>query len=130
MTYPNPEQNPYGQQPPQGQPQYGQPQYGQPQYGQPQYGANPGVPPENNLVWGILATVFCCLPLGIVAIVKANQVSSLWAAGDFAGAQQAADDAKKYSLWSLIAAVIMWVVIVIFYFIFFAAILASSSSTY
>ena len=29
-----------------------------------------GPPPDNNLVWAILVTVFCCLPLGIVSIVK------------------------------------------------------------
>lgn len=35
-----------------------------------------GVPPDNNLVWAILSTVLCCLPLGIVAIIKSTQVNS------------------------------------------------------
>ena len=37
--------------------------------------------PDNYLVWAILSTVFCCLPLGIVAIVKASKVDALWAQG-------------------------------------------------
>ena len=58
-----------------------------------------GTPPDNNLVWAILCTVLCCLPLGIVAIIKSTKVKELWALGDHAGAEKAAADAKKYSLW-------------------------------
>ena len=36
-----------------------------------------GAPPDNNLVWAILSTVLCCLPLGIVAIIKSTLVSVL-----------------------------------------------------
>ncbi len=46
-----------------------------PYYGQQQ---PVGPPPDNNLVWAILVTVFCCLPLGIVSIVKSSQVNTLW----------------------------------------------------
>lgn len=76
-----------------------------------------GVPPDNNLVWAILCTVLCCLPLGIVAIIKSTKVKELWAQGDHAGAQKAADDAKKYSLWgagiSLIFVVLYFILIAI-----------------
>jgi Interferon-induced transmembrane protein len=75
-------------------------------------GAQPA-PPDSNLVWAILATVLCCLPLGIVAIVKSTQVSGLWAQGRYADAQYAADDAKKWAMWSAIAGVIVAVVYVI-----------------
>lgn len=63
-------------------------------------------PPDNNLVWAILCTVLCCLPLGIVAILKSTKVKELWAQGDHAGAQKAADDAKKYAIWGAAAGVI------------------------
>jgi|TARA_R110002094_G_scaffold118226_1_gene113755 hypothetical protein len=63
-------------------------------------------PPENNLVWAILATVLCCLPLGIVSIIKATKVRELWALGDIAGAQKAADDAKKWAIWSAVIALV------------------------
>src|SRR3990172_6476576 len=45
----------------------------------------------NYLVHAILCTLFCCLPLGIVAIVYAAQVNSKAAAGDIARAEEAWD---------------------------------------
>lgn len=73
-----------------------------------------GTPPDNYLVWAILCTIFCCLPLGIVSIIKATKVRELWAQGDTLGAQQAADDAKKWAIWGAVAAAICWIL----YFIF------------
>ena len=54
--------------------------------------------PDNNLVWAILATLFCCMPFGIAAIVFAAQVDSKYAGGDYAGAQKSAENAKLW-LW-------------------------------
>ncbi|MFZ2527742.1 MAG: CD225/dispanin family protein [Rhodococcus sp. (in: high G+C Gram-positive bacteria)] len=97
--------------------------YGYGQYpGAPQFGP----PPENNLVWGILTTVLCCLPLGIVSIIKSNQVNTLWAQGQFDAARKAAEDAKKFAIWSVVASVAVWVVIVLFYVVVFAAAMSSS----
>lgn len=76
-----------------------------------------GAPPDNNLVWAILCTVLCCLPLGIVAIIKSTKVKELWALGDMAGAQQAAADAKKYSIWGAAAAAVLWVLYIIFFMV-------------
>ena len=39
--------------------------------------------PDNNLVLAIFSTVCCCLPLGIVAIIKACSVNTLYAAGNY-----------------------------------------------
>jgi hypothetical protein len=55
-----------------------------------------------------------CLPLGIVAIIKSTKVKELWAQGDHAGAQKAADDAKKYSIWGAGIGVLFIVLYVIF----------------
>lgn len=115
MTNPYPQQpyDPYGQ---------GQGAYGP---GMP-YGAQPpGPPPDNNLVWGILTTVMCCLPLGIVSIVKANEVNKLWYQGQFEAAQKAASDAGKWAMWSAIASV----AIVVIVFVFVIAIGAFSVTT-
>ena len=73
-----------------------------------------GAPPENNLVWAILCTVMCCMPLGVVAIIKSTKVKELWLQGDHAGAQKAADDAKKYSIWGAAIAGIFIVLYIIF----------------
>jgi len=58
----------------------------------------------NHLVWAILSTLFCCLPLGIVSIVYAAQVDGKRAAGDIAGAREAAGKAK---FWALLSAALM-----------------------
>ena len=62
---------------------------------------------------GILTTVFCCLPFGIVSIVKASQVNGLWAQGRFAEAQASSDAAKKWAIWS--AAVAIWIIYAILF---------------
>jgi hypothetical protein len=56
----------------------------------------PGTAVQNYLVFAILATVFCCLPTGIPAIVYAAQVNSKLQAGDLAGAQTASNNAKMW----------------------------------
>lgn len=94
------------------------------------YPPGPGYPPRinNNLVWAILATLFCCWPLGIVAIVKAAQVDGLLARGDYYGAQAAADSAKRWSIWSALSIVILGVIGVVIAVI--AAIVDSGSTSY
>jgi uncharacterized membrane protein YjfL (UPF0719 family) len=54
-------------------------------------------------VWSILVTVLCCLPLGIVAIINSSKVSGLWASGQFAEAQRASENAKKFAIWGAVA---------------------------
>ena len=54
----------------------------------------------NHLVWAILTTLFCCLPLGIVSIVYASQVDGKRAAGDIAGAREASGKAKFWAMLS------------------------------
>jgi hypothetical protein len=55
---------------------------------------------ENYLASAILTTLCCCQPFGIVAIVYAAQVNTKLAAGDLAGAREAARQAK---MWSWVA---------------------------
>lgn len=85
---------------------------GQPNYpGGQQGGYQPGPPPSNYLVWAILTTILCCLPFGIVSIVQAAKVNGLWAQGQTAAAQAAADSAKK---WAIIGAIVGIVIDVIY----------------
>lgn len=80
--------------------------------------------PDNYLVWAILATVLCCLPFGVVSIVNASKVDSLWAAGAENDARQASADAKQWAIWSAVA----WVVLVAVYIIFFLFVAATRAS--
>lgn len=70
-------------------------------------------PPDNNLVWAITSTVLCCWPFGIVSIIKATKVNSLWSQGDYRGAQKSADDAKKWAIYSIAGAFIFWILYVV-----------------
>ena len=85
----------------------------------------PSLPPKNYLVESILVTILCCLPFGIVGIINANKVEGLFAAGDYDGAQRAADDAKKWCKYGLISGVTVVVLYIIFYIFFFAAMMSS-----
>ena len=71
----------------------------------------------NHLVWAILATLFCCLPGGIVAIVYAARVDGKVAAGDIAGARSDSDNAKLWSMISIgipLAFGVLWLLFVLF----------------
>ena len=74
---------------------------------------NQGSKPDNNMLWAILSTLFCCLPLGIVAIINAAKVDGLYRSGDYSGAQEAANNAKKYALYGLVIGII-WIVVYFF----------------
>ena len=68
----------------------------------------------NYLVQAILVTIFCCLPLGIVAIVYAAQVNGKVSAGDHAGAIKASETAKRWCWVSFglgIGIGVLWILI-------------------
>lgn len=67
---------------------------------QPQFAPANRAEVKSGLVQAILVTLLCCLPFGIVAIVYAAKVSGLVAAGDIAGAKEAA---RKSNMWSWVS---------------------------
>ena len=71
--------------------------------------------PNNNMALAIFTTICCCLPLGIVAIVKANSVDSLYMAKQYTAAIMAANEAKKWSLIGIFSSLIIWVVYILFF---------------
>lgn len=74
----------------------------------------PVAPIENYLVFAILATVLCCLPAGIVAIIYAAQVNGKLQMGDLGGAKAASDNAKMWCWISFgvgLAAIALWVLV-------------------
>ncbi|MDG1840875.1 MAG: CD225/dispanin family protein [Crocinitomicaceae bacterium] len=70
--------------------------------------------PENNLVWAVLCTVLCCMPLGIVAIVYSTKVDSAYAEGRQEDAKDYANKAKNWAIAGALSSTIIMVIYVIF----------------
>ena len=71
--------------------------------------------PDSNLVWAILCTVLCCLPLGVVSIIYSSKVDGCYATGRYA---EAVDNSQKALKWAKIGAIIsaiFWILYIIFY---------------
>jgi TRAP-type mannitol/chloroaromatic compound transport system permease small subunit len=78
--------------------------------GYPPPGGAPAPQPSNHLAIAILVTLFCCLPFGIMSIIKSTQVSGLWTSGQYAEAQASADSAKKWAIWGVVAGVVVAII--------------------
>ena len=89
---------------------------------QPGYGSQPQRPamPATYLVWAILATLLCCLPFGIVSIVKASQVSTLYYQGNYAEARAASRAARN---WAIASAVSSGAIVLVYVAVFFGTVL-------
>lgn len=70
--------------------------------------------PDNYLVWAILVTVLCCLPLGVASIIYSVKVGSLYAQGDYNGAVDASQKAKKFAMIGGIGGLVFIIIYVIF----------------
>lgn len=69
--------------------------------------------PKNYLVQSILVTIFCCLVFGIIGIINASKVNSEYAAGNYAAAEEASKNAKKWTMWGFIVGLIIGVLYLI-----------------
>ncbi len=90
-------------------------------YGQPQKPING----TTYLIFAIISTLLCCLPLGIVAIVYACKINSLQRNGDYAGAQNAAKKAKIFTIIGTVAALVVSI-----FYIIFAVVIGIGSSDF
>jgi hypothetical protein len=70
-------------------------------------GSGAATRPKTYLMEAIVATLLCCIPFGIVAIVYAAQVDSKFKAGDYQGAQKAAHSAKTWYHVALISGLVI-----------------------
>ena len=65
--------------------------------------------PASHLTLAILVTIFCCLPFGIVAIIRASSVDSLYHAGNYTAAAGASESASTWCLWGIITGILVGV---------------------
>lgn len=85
------------------------------QWTPPPAGGAPGSVP-NYLVVAIIS-LFCCMPLGIAAIIFAAQVNGKVAAGDMAGALDASKKAKMFSFIAIglgLAFILIYIIFIVF----------------
>lgn len=71
--------------------------------------------PDNYLALAIISTICCCLPFGVVSIVYATQVESLYLQGRY---EEAVDKSNKAFKWAIasaatIAAIMMLYVLIL-----------------
>ena len=64
------------------------------------------------LALSIIVTVLCCLPFGIVGIIKSSNVSKEYAAGNYAKAKDASKQAKTWSIIGLCCG-LFWIILYI-----------------
>lgn len=84
--------------------------------------------PNNYMALAIFTTVCCCMPLGIVAIIKASKVNSLFYAKQYNAAILAANDAKKWSLIALIFGLAIGLIYLVIYSIYGIALFSALGS--
>ncbi len=73
--------------------------------------------PKSWLVESILATIFCCMPLGIVGIINAASVNSRFDRGDYVGAERASTEAGKWTKISFFVGLVVIVLVIILNFV-------------
>lgn len=88
-----PTQQPYPEQP-----------YHQPYQGQWQAAPAPGEPcPPAYLVWAVIVTILCCIPLGIGAVICSAQTKQAYRQGNLLKAKKMSD----YAQWFIILSIVL-----------------------
>ena len=79
------------------------------------------VRPKNWLVESILVTIFCCLPFGIIGIIHATKVDTLWTTGQYDAAHKSSREAAK---WVKLGAIGGFIVIILYILLMFFGVIA------
>lgn len=86
--------------------------------------------PGSYLALAIISTILCCLPTGIVSIIYATKVNSLYEDGNYNEAIKASKNAKTWGLVSIGIAVLGWVLYILIFGIAMFGAIASSGNAY
>lgn len=76
----------------------------------------PPLKPSNWLWQSIVATLLCCFPFGIVGIIYAIKVDTFYFNGRYEDAERMAQNAKRWTLLSIIGAfvyLVFWVFLMV-----------------
>ena len=76
------------------------------------YPAQLQYPPRSYLLFSVLVTIFCFWPTGVVALVNALRVNSLWKTQQHDRARKASRRARNWGLATLSIGIVAWVVVV------------------
>lgn len=77
------------------------------------YPAQLQYPPRTYLLFSVLVTIFCFWPTGIVALVNALRVNSLWKRQQHDKSRKASRRARNWGLTTLAIGIVGWVVVVL-----------------
>jgi hypothetical protein len=75
-----------------------------------------------------IVSIFLFWPLAIPAIINASKVNPALQIGDYATAQTAANESRRWSRLALIVGIIAWVIFVICCVIYFVVIAAAGTA--
>ena len=79
----------------------------------------PPVPPPSQpmpktwLVESIIVTCLCCLPFGIIGIINATKIETLYFSGAYEQALYRSKQAKKWTLWGFFTALVFFLIYII-----------------
>lgn len=74
--------------------------------------------PSSHLGLAVIATLFCCLPLGIVGLIQAAGVDDAWSRGDKELAYEKSEKAQLWINWAMVIGAIGIVLYIILFFIY------------
>jgi interferon-induced transmembrane protein len=77
-----------------------------------------------------IVSIFLFWPLAIPAIINASKVNPLLQQGDYAGAQAAAAESRKWSKLALIIGIIGWIVGIICCVVYFVVLASAGASSF
>lgn len=70
--------------------------------------------PNDYLVLSVLSCIFGFFPLALAAILLSSRVDVLWAVGDYNGALDTAQRAKKFGVWAIIQVIVAVIAFIAF----------------